>query len=187
MKLIVGLGNIGKEYDGTRHNVGFFVLDHLAEEFSAEWHQQPKFKAITAALKLGGEKVILAKPTTYYNLSGEATRSLSDFYKIDAADVLIIHDELALPFGMLRTRLKGSDAGNNGVKNINAHLGETYARIRVGIANDQLTDRKAEHFVLESFTNKEKEQLATVAEHATRFVEDFIHEDKEFSHTSVTL
>lgn len=187
MKLIVGLGNIGKEYGGTRHNVGFFLLDHLAEEFGAQWHEQSKFKATTAALKLGSEKVILAKPTTYYNLSGEAVRSLSDFYKIDPSDILLIHDELALPFGTLRTRLKGSDAGNNGIKNINAHLGETYARIRVGIANIQLPDRKAEQFVLEKFTSEEQQQLADIAEHTARFVEDFIHEDKEFAHTSVKL
>ncbi len=187
MKLIVGLGNPGKEYDGTRHNVGFALLDYLAEEFGTNWHEKNKWKAHIAEVGFGGQKIILAKPITYYNLSGEAVRALAAFYTIDSKDVLIIHDELALPFGTLRTRVGGSDAGNKGIKNISAHLGQGYARIRVGTANAYSGAQKAETFVLEKFTQQETEQLNDLAEQTVRFVEDFIHDDKEFAHTSVSL
>lgn len=187
MKLIVGLGNARKEYDGTRHNIGFAFIDHIAEEFGTTWQERPKFKAITAELGLGGEKVILAKPTTFYNLSGEAVRALSDFYKIDPEDILVIHDELALPFGTIRTRSRGTDAGNNGIKSVNAHIGPDYARIRVGTANEQLGAQKAELFVLKPFTKDESAELIKLAEQTARFVEDFIHEDKEFAHTSIAI
>ncbi len=187
MKLIVGLGNPGQEYDGTRHNVGFALLDHLAEEFGINWQDKNKFKAHTAEVGFGGQKVILAKPTSYYNLSGETVRTLIHFYTINSNDVLIIHDELALPFGTLRTRVGGSDAGNNGIKNITAHIGQGYARIRVGTANASSNSRKAEVFVLEKFTKSEAKQLNDLAEQVVRFVEDFIHDDKEFAHTSISL
>lgn len=186
MKLVVGLGNIGKEYDGTRHNIGFALLDHVAEEFGVTWQERPKFKARVAELGFGGEKVVLAKPTTFYNLSGEAVRALSDFYKIDPEDILVIHDELALPFGTIRTRGRGTDAGNNGIKNITAHVGPEYARIRVGTANEQ-SAQKAEIFVLKPFTKEEQGNIKKLAEQTARFVEDFIHEDKEFAHTSVAI
>lgn len=188
MKLIVGLGNIGKEYELMRHNVGFLLLDHIAEEFDTHWHQKTAFKANIAEFAIGAEKIILVKPTTFYNLSGEAVQAVSAFYKLESTDILVIHDELALPFGTLRTRIGGSDAGNNGIKNISALIGDQYGRIRVGIANPLITERSAADFVLSTFFESEiKELNGPIASHVLRFVEHFIHEDQQFEHTSVKL
>lgn len=187
MKLIVGLGNPEPIYDLTRHNIGFLLLDHAAQQLKAPWRHQPKFKAIIAEAVIGGEKTILLKPTTYYNLSGEAVRAALNFYKITAQDVLVLHDELALPFGTLRTRLGGSDAGNNGIKSIIAHLGTDFARIRAGIANDHAATQDAADFVLSRFTPHEQKQLEKLAQQSLSFIEDFVHHEREFAPTSIKL
>jgi PTH1 family peptidyl-tRNA hydrolase len=172
MKLIIGLGNIGAHYDGTRHNVGFAAADAFAQAHSLTWAQKDKFKAIVAEGVLGGEKVIVAKATTYYNLTGEAARAIKDFYKIDNADILAIHDELALPFGTVRTRRGGSDAGNNGIKSLIVHLGDDFARVRVGIANDHLANYDTADFVLAPLNRDERQQFATI----TITIRDIIHD-----------
>lgn len=188
MKLIVGLGNPEPVYDLTRHNVGFLLLDHVADQLGASWQPKSKFKGIVAETVIGGEKAILLKPTTYYNLVGEAARSILDFYKLSAAtDVLILHDELALPFGTLRTRQGGSDAGNNGIKSLIAHLGPQFARIRVGIANDLTPAQDASNFVLGRFTSDEQQAMSEVARHVLQFIEDFVHHEKEFAPTSIRI
>lgn len=188
MKLIVGLGNPESKYDLTRHNVGFMLLDHVVEQLGASWQPKPKFKAITAEVTIGGEKALLMKPTTYYNLTGEAARAALDFYKLSAPqDVLVLHDELMLPFGTLRTRLEGSDAGNNGIKSLIAHLGDRFARIRIGIANEHSDRQDASDFVLGRFNQQEQEQLGEVARHALEFIEHFVHQEKEFAPTSVRI
>lgn len=160
MKLILAQGNPGKQYERTRHNVGFLTLDALVERENASWQPSSKFNADIAELQLNGEKVLLAKPTTFYNETGRTGRAIVDFYKLDpSTDVLVIHDELALPFGTIRVREKGSDAGNNGIKSLNAHLGADYARIRIGVWNE-LRDRINDaDFVLSKFTKDESEQL----------------------------
>lgn len=188
MKLIIGLGNPEPKYDLTRHNVGFLLLDHVAEQLGGSWQLKPKFKAVTAEVTIGGEKALLMKPTTYYNLTGEAARAALDFYKLSAAqDILVLHDELALPFGTLRTRLDGSDAGNNGIKSLIAHIGDNFARIRVGIANDHSGQQDASDFVLGRFSQQEQEQTGEVARHALDFIEHFVHQEKEFAPTSVRI
>lgn len=159
MKLIIGLGNPEERYTNTRHNVGFRVLTAYAESRGSEFQLRDKFKACVAELTIHSEKIILAKPTTYYNNVGEAGRAIADFYKIDPGDILVIHDELALPFGTIRTRIGGSDAGNNGIKSINQHIGTETARIRIGIYNE-LRDRMDDaQFVLSNFTSSERESL----------------------------
>ncbi|HXH26910.1 MAG TPA: aminoacyl-tRNA hydrolase [Candidatus Acidoferrum sp.] len=135
-KLIIGLGNPGAQYTGTRHNLGFMMLDAVAEKYGAAWHNKPKFKALLAEITIDGHQAILAKPTTFYNLSGEAAAAIMRFYKLEPADVLVIHDELDLPFGVVRTRLGGSDAGNNGIKSLIQHLGPNFTRARIGIADE---------------------------------------------------
>lgn len=163
MKLIFAQGNPGKQYERTRHNVGFIVLDTLADKESASWKTDSKFKADIATLTLNGEKVLLVKPLSFYNETGQVARAITDFYKLNPADdVLVIHDELALPFGTVRVRDKGSDAGNNGIKSLNAHLGQSYWRIRIGVWNelrDQINDAD---FVLSAFTKQETEQLGSI-------------------------
>lgn len=133
MKLIVGLGNPGVEYQETRHNLGFMVLDYYANSRKATpWQQKSKFNALVSELQITDEKVLLVKSTTYYNLVGEAIQKIRRFYRIDLGDLLVIHDEMALPMGVVRTRQGGSDAGNNGVRNIVATNGAEFARVRVG-------------------------------------------------------
>lgn len=183
MKLLVGLGNIGPHFTGTRHNIGFEILDSFAAQNSLDWAQKDKFKAFVAEFSLNGEKVILAKPTTYYNVSGEAVRAIKDFYKLENADILIIHDELALPFATLRTREEGSDAGNNGIKSVLAHIGSDVARIRVGIANEHLQNYNAADFVLGKFSREEKSSLTDVFKHASKAILEFVNGD----FTSTTL
>lgn len=170
MKLVVGLGNIGPHFEGTRHNVGFMTLDSL----STDWQDKPKFKAAIAELTQNGQKIILAKPNTYYNLSGEAVRALKDFYKLDNADILLIHDELALPFGTIRARLSGSDAGNNGMKSVIAHIGPDVARLRIGIANDLSAKQDAADFVLSTFRHEEHKMLPDIFAESHRLVWKFI-------------
>ena len=174
MKLIIGLGNPEKKYDGTRHNVGFFVLDQLAEKNGLTWQHKDKFKAFVA--ELPDKSALLVKPTTYYNLVGESVRALADFYKIPPEDILIIHDELALPFGTIRTREQGSDAGNNGIKSINAHLGPTTKRLRIGIRNELAEHMDAADFVLAKLTPDEKKQFTrTVLLHIENQIEKFLN------------
>ena len=131
--LIVGLGNPGEKYENTRHNVGFQVLDELAERQHAPI-QKLKFKALTNLLTISGEKVLVMKPVTYMNLSGEAVRPAADFYKIPPERILVISDDTALDPGKLRIRIKGSAGGHNGLKNIIQHLGtDQFPRVRVGV------------------------------------------------------
>lgn len=174
MKLIIGLGNPEEKYKNTRHNVGFRMLDAFAKEKGIKWQARDKFKASVAEFTHEVEKVILAKPTTYYNLSGEAGRPIADFYKIAPEDILIIHDELALPFGTIRTRIGGSDAGNNGIKSLNQHLGPNTARIRIGVYND-LRDRIDDaDFVLGNFTSDEDKILSELKPKVVSIIDDFI-------------
>ena len=136
MKLIVGLGNPGREYEKTRHNAGFMVMDYIAQELHVDINQS-KFKGLYAKTNVNGESVILLKPQTYMNLSGESVREVMDFFKIDKEDILVIYDDLDLPVGKIRLRQKGSAGGQNGMKNIIQHLGsQDFNRIRVGIGKD---------------------------------------------------
>lgn len=136
MKLIVGLGNPGKEYENTRHNSGFCVMDAIAKECNVEINQK-KFKALVAQTRIGKESVLLMKPQTYMNLSGEALIQAVNFYHIDIKDILVIYDDLDLPVGKIRLREKGSAGGQNGMKNIIQHLHtQEFNRIRVGIGKD---------------------------------------------------
>lgn len=174
MKLIIGLGNPEERYRDTRHNVGFRILTAFANEQSATFQLRDKFHACVAQISDSDEKIILAKPTTYYNNVGQTARAISDFYKITDEDVLVIHDELALPFGTIRTRIGGSDAGNNGVKSINDHIGQGTARLRVGIYND-LRDRIDDaDFVLGNWTHDEAKQLTAITEVCCQHIDAFI-------------
>lgn len=175
MKLVFALGNPEKKYDNTRHNTGFFMADTLAAHYGASFAHKSKHKADIAECIIGGEKVITAKPTTYYNLVGESARSLIDFYKIPPHDVLIIHDELSLPFGTLRIRQGGRDAGNNGIKSLHTHLSEVTWRLRIGIANETLSVIGSHGFVLGHFSKNEATQLPVIADRVRHVVEDFAH------------
>jgi len=185
MKLIVGLGNPDPNFDGTRHNVGFATIEVLAAANNLDWQQKDKFKSSVAEGVLDGEKVILLKPRTYYNLSGDAVLAVKQFYKLENPDILILHDELALPFGIIRSRLGGADAGNNGVKSIISAIGEDFARIRIGIANEHTTNQDAADFVLGHFNHDENKALVEVKKHALLMAEAFIR--GEFDHTTIEV
>ena len=174
MKLIIGLGNPGSDYAHTRHNLGFVVVSDYAAAHGATFQPKPKFKAEIAELQHGSQKIILAKPTTYYNLSGEAVRAISDFYKITPADILIVHDELDLPFGTIRTRIGGGSAGNNGVANVTEHLGADTARLRIGSSNEHHRQTDGRTFVLGKLAAHEAEQFTEIAHAARRHIDSFI-------------
>lgn len=163
MKVIFALGNPGLQYARTRHNTGFLIVDALAAQLDASWHTESKFKADIATVSIDGQKTLLVKPLSFYNDVGTVARSIIDFYKLDPAqDFLAIHDELALPFGTIRIRENGSDAGNNGIKSLNSHLGANYARIRIGVWNELRDKINDADFVLSAFTKNELEQLTTL-------------------------
>ena len=183
MKLIFALGNPGKEYEQTRHNVGFAAIDNLAHDYSASWQEKSKFKALIAEVSIAGEKIILAKPTTFYNQVGESYRALIDFYKLESEDILIVHDELALPIGTVRLREGGSDAGNNGIKSILQHGGGHEPRIRIGVSNEQRKVIDDANFVLGRFAKEESEKLADIFKTVRTTCEQFAR--GEFELTSI--
>ena len=154
MKLIVGLGNPGNEYVKTRHNIGFEVIDKLSHETSIPLNES-KFKSIFGKGIINGEKVIIMKPLTYMNLSGEAIRPLMNYYDIAVEDLLVIYDDLDLPVGKIRLRQKGSAGGHNGIKSTIAHLGtNSFNRIRIGIDRPK-GDMPIPNYVLGRFSNDE--------------------------------
>ncbi len=180
MKLVLALGNDDPRYAHTRHNVGFFLLDHYAAQHKLSWQEKPKFKAHLATTMIHNEKVILAKPTTYYNLVGESLQALAHFYAIEASDIVVLHDDLALPLGTIRTRIGGSGGGSNGIKSINAHGGEATNRIRIGIATPlrtQMADDAA--FVLGTLTTHETATLTDTYPKVKSVLDSFMAGDFE--------
>lgn len=161
MKLIVGLGNPGKEYVNTRHNAGFHAIDEVAKCLNVEIKEK-QHRALIAKTTFLNEKVILCKPQTYMNLSGESIRLILDFYKIAISDVLIIYDDISLDLGMLRIRQKGSAGGHNGIKSIIAHLKTNeFARIKIGVGENSKT-QDLKNYVLSKFSKSENEILSKV-------------------------
>lgn len=172
MKLIVGLGNIGKEYENTRHNVGFIMIDALAKSKKIDFNQN-KFSGSYATYIENGEKIILLKPEKYMNLSGEVVSAYVNYFKIDVNDILIISDDLDMPTGKIKVKYKGSSGGHNGLKNIALHLGtEEYRRIKIGISNDKLIDTK--DYVLGHFTKDETNILEEIATNFPKMIDDYL-------------
>ena len=177
MKVIVGLGNPTDQYKGTRHNVGFMAIDRIAEANRININQH-KFKAMVGSGFIGGSKVLLVKPLTYMNLSGESLRPIMDFYKIDLSDILVIYDDISLEPGMLRLRTKGSAGGHNGMKSIIKHLGgDTFPRIRVGIGGEKHPGQDLADYVLGHFKDDEKELLTEALDKAEKAAELFAQDE----------
>ena len=172
--LIVGLGNAGKKYDGTRHNIGFAAVDELANRQDFEpWIEKKDLKCLLTTATIGDSRVILVKPTTFMNLSGEAVQAVGHFYKIAPANTLVIHDELDIPFGQIRTRVGGSSAGNNGIKSLIQHIGEDFGRMRIGIQAE--TPMEAVDFVLAKFSKEESAELPALLKESTAILTEYIH------------
>ncbi|MFC4777184.1 aminoacyl-tRNA hydrolase [Paenibacillus sp. GCM10023252] len=170
MKWIVGLGNPGTNYAGTRHNVGFMVVDELAKRWGISVSQS-KFKALIGEGNVQGTKVFLIKPMTYMNLSGESVRAFLDFYKGDIEDGLILYDDLDTEVGRIRLRYQGSSGGHNGIKSLIQHLGtQSFNRVRIGISRPQPGMNIAD-YVLSTFPKGEQELLAKMVEDAADAVE----------------
>ncbi|MDV2686756.1 aminoacyl-tRNA hydrolase [Alkalihalophilus sp. As8PL] len=170
MKVIVGLGNPGTKYAGTRHNIGFDIIDYCAEEFGVELNQS-KFKGIYGTKMMNGEKVFFLKPLTYMNLSGESVRPLLDYFNIDIEDLVVIYDDLDLPTGKIRLRQKGSAGGHNGIKSLIQHLGtDKFKRIRVGIDRPQ-NGEPIVNYVLGTYHPDEREAVNESIIHASKAVE----------------
>lgn len=177
MFIIVGLGNPSKEYEKTRHNVGFEVIDKLADKYNISVDTK-KHRAYIGKGMIAGQKVILAKPQTYMNLSGESVRSLLDYYKVDEEqELLVIYDDISLDNGQIRIRAKGSAGGHNGIKNIIAHLGgQVFPRIKVGVGEKPPKYDLAD-YVLGHFSKAEQELMDEGYEKAVHAVELILQEE----------
>jgi len=181
--LVVGLGNVGKKYDLTRHNAGFMCVDYLTDSQESKWKVNETLKCLMTDLRLGDKRVIVIKPTTLMNLSGDAVQAVKKFYMIDNKDILVVHDELALPFGSLRFRVGGSSAGNNGIKSVSAHIGEDYARLRIGITNENKSPEDAAKFVLKKFNKEEQSHFKTMLTEVNALITEFIYSENLQSDT----
>ncbi|MBK7344903.1 MAG: aminoacyl-tRNA hydrolase [Saprospiraceae bacterium] len=169
--LIVGLGNVGGDYDGTRHNIGFDVVDYLAREAGVSFELDSQ--AYVARMKFKGRQLILIKPTTYMNLSGKAVRYWMTKENISLDHVLVLLDDLNLPLGKLRMRAKGSDGGHNGLKNIQEMLGRTdYPRLRIGIGNEFSKGRQV-NYVLGEWTDEERKFIPELMNQSADAVKQF--------------
>jgi PTH1 family peptidyl-tRNA hydrolase len=174
MKLIVGLGNPGQQYERTRHNVGFRVLDQLATKWGWSWSER-RGKAILALGTVGTEKVILAKPLTFMNLSGDAVGELARWYKLAPEDILVVYDELDLPTGKVRMRARGSAAGHNGMRDIIGKLHTSdFPRLRVGIGHPRNSHMQGRDHVLSAASGDEGILLASGEERAQQAIELFL-------------
>jgi peptidyl-tRNA hydrolase, PTH1 family len=166
MKVIVGLGNPGRKYEVTRHNIGFITVDHIADELDIDVTRM-KWKGLLGEGRVQGEKVILFKPQTYMNKSGEAVRELIDFYDVPLTDVLFIYDDLDLPSGKIKLRMKGSAGGHNGVKSLIQHLGtKELRRIKMGVGRPDSGDVVS--YVLGPFPGEEQEAVRAMISKAVQ-------------------
>lgn len=177
--ILVCLGNPGDKYDGTRHNVGFMVADEIGERERMPI-QKLKYRALTNLCTLGGEKVLVMKPVTFMNLSGESVRQAVDFYKLPPDHVLVVSDDVSLPVGKLRIRAGGSAGGHNGLKSIIEHLGtDQFPRIRMGVGEKPHPDYDLADWVLGKFAGEDKKTMAATVKKAADAVELLIKEGPE--------
>lgn len=172
MKLIVGLGNPGNEYEKTRHNTGFMLIDQYASIYNLSFDKE-KFGGKYIDTMIHNEKVLLLKPQRYINLSGEVIQKFVSYFKIDIQDILIICDDMDLEIGSYKLRYKGSSAGHNGLKNIEANLHtQEYKRLKVGISKNKQIDTIS--YVLGKFTEEEKQKMQGVIEKVPAILDDFL-------------
>ena len=171
MKMIVGLGNPGREYDNTRHNIGFMMLNYFPGNINQE-----KFDALYTKTKIDNEDVLFVKPLTYMNLSGQSVVKFANYFKIEAKDILIIQDDLDLPLASIKLKYKSSSGGHNGIKSIIHELGtDEIPRLKIGISNNKLIDTK--DYVLNKFNNEELEQIDNIKPKVKEIIKTFISSD----------
>jgi PTH1 family peptidyl-tRNA hydrolase len=179
MKLVAGLGNPGSEYRETRHNVGFLVIDELTNRWRVSDQWREKFEALQIKTTMGDEAVIVAKPLTFMNLSGQAIAGLAGFYRIDPQDVFVVTDDVALPLGRLRARREGGAGGHNGLKSVIQHLGtQAFPRMRVGVGRGDGRRDLADH-VLGRFEADERDTVSAAVLRAADATETFLRDGIE--------
>ena len=179
MILICGLGNIGSEYINTRHNIGFIFIDYLLQKLAiTENSLKEKHQSLLVQDSLHQHNVIFAKPQNFMNNSGVAVHSIARFYKIPAQNIIIIHDELDLSFGDVRTKFAGGHAGHNGLRSIDQHIGNQYHRIRIGIDHPRNSENPfmpVSNYVLGNFTAEQQLQLSDIFQKSAKLLENIMH------------
>jgi len=176
MKLFVGLGNPGRKYRGTRHNVGFMVIDELAKKWGVSLGKEKKFKGEIGSTHVNGEKILLLKPMTYMNLSGESVQAVMDFYDLHNEDIIVIYDDLAMESGKVRGRAQGSAGGHNGIKSMILHLaGEEFKRFKIGIGNPSYG--RTTDYVLGKITVEEMDYIGPAISKVVRACDELLNTD----------
>ena len=182
MHLIVGLGNIGEQYQLTRHNVGFLVIDEITKSLQSSNINKSNFKA--DLLKSGYN--LYVKPTTYMNNSGQAVVAIKDYYKIDIEDIIVIHDDLDLPFGTVKFKVGGGHGGHNGLRSLDSHIGKDYIRVRIGIGKPEDKSQVA-NYVLSNFSKEELNKLEGIITHTIKAIEALKSEEIDEVKSKFTL
>jgi PTH1 family peptidyl-tRNA hydrolase len=182
MHLIVGLGNIGDKYQLTRHNVGFMVIDEITKNLSTSNIQKSNFHSTLEKSAYD----LYAKPTTYMNNSGMAVQAIKEYYKLEMEDIIVIHDDIDLPFGTVKFKIGGGHGGHNGLRSIDAHIGKEYIRVRIGVGKPQ-DKADVANYVLNNFSKEEINKLADIITHTTNAIKALKSEDIEQVKTKFTL
>jgi peptidyl-tRNA hydrolase, PTH1 family len=174
--IVVGLGNPGKQYDKTRHNVGFMCVDSFREKNDMpDWMNKKDLKALVSVSTVGDTRVILCKPQTYMNNSGEAVQAIAQFYKVGPENIIVVHDELDVDFGQIRIRSGGSSAGHNGVKSIAQHVHEVFGRVRIGIGPKEPEQMDSADFVLQKFSPDQEEELPKMTREVVALLSEYAY------------
>lgn len=182
MYLIVGLGNIGEKYQFTRHNIGFMVIDEITKNLSTSNINNPNFQS--TLLKSGYN--LFSKPTTYMNNSGMAVHAIKEYYKIDLENIIVIHDDLDLPFGTVKFKIGGGHGGHNGLRSLDSHIGKDYVRVRIGIGKPK-EKLDVANYVLSDFSKEEMKLLQDIIPHTIKAIESLKTEEIDVVKTKYTL
>lgn len=174
--MLVGLGNPGKEYELTRHNIGFMALDYFVEKTDGldAWIEKKDLKCRLSSGRVGENRILAIKPTTFMNLSGEAVQAAAAFYKIPAQNIVVLHDEIDIDFGQIRMRTGGTST-HNGIKSVSHHLGENYGRIRIGVGPKKPARMDSADFVLQKFSASEQEQLPNLYREVNAVLTEYLY------------
>ena len=187
-RLIVGLGNVGPEYRNTRHNAGFLAVEEFVTAHNlSPFTYKADLHANVSESTLHDAKVIIAEPTTLMNLSGKAVFHLQQYFNLGTDQILIVYDDIDVAFGTVRARLSGSDGGHNGLKSVTNTIGEHYARLRIGVSNDQRETIQAKDFVLGRFYKHERNQLPAIWQATNSYIDTFIRGEYANDSTSIAL
>ncbi len=182
MHLIVGLGNIGEKYQLTRHNVGFMVIDEITKNLSTSNIQKPNFHSLLEKSAYD----LYSKPTTFMNNSGMAVQAIKEYYKLEMEDLIVIHDDIDLPFGTVKFKIGGGHGGHNGLRSIDAHIGKEYIRVRIGVGKPQ-DKADVANYVLNNFSKEELNKLPDIINHTINAIKALKSEDIEYVKTKFTL